>query len=71
MSEQQSDQFQALSAPKGVPDYIPPASTAFIRVRDAFAHQARIAGYQHVELPVFEETALFARGVGELSLIHI
>lgn len=65
MSEQQSDQFQALSAPKGVPDYIPPASTAFIRVRDAFAHQARIAGYQHVELPVFEETALFARGVGE------
>ena len=69
MSEQQSDKasgkFQALSAPKGVPDYIPPASAAFIRVRDEFARQARVTGYQHVELPVFEDTALFARGVGE------
>ena len=69
MSEQQSDKasgkFQALSAPKGVPDYIPPASAAFIRVRDEFARQARLTGYQHVELPVFEDTALFARGVGE------
>lgn len=69
MSEQQSDKvsgkFQALSAPKGVPDYIPPASAAFIHVRDEFARQARVTGYQHVELPVFEDTALFARGVGE------
>ena len=65
MSENQNDQFQKLSAPKGVPDYAPPQSAAFIRVRDEFARQARIAGYQHIELPVFEDTALFARGVGE------
>nr|WP_290184226.1 histidine--tRNA ligase [Corynebacterium glaucum] len=62
MSEQK---FQALSAPKGVPDYVPPASATFIAVRDEFANQARIAGYQHIELPVFEDTTLFARGVGE------
>ncbi|AQQ15358.1 Histidine--tRNA ligase [Corynebacterium glaucum] len=62
MSEQK---FQALSAPKGVPDYVPPTSATFIAVRDEFANQARIAGYQHIELPVFEDTALFARGVGE------
>lgn len=54
-----------ISAPKGVPDYIPPVSAEFIAVRDAFARQARLAGYEHIELPVFEETALFARGVGE------
>lgn len=63
MTEQNS--FKALSAPKGVPDYVPPASATFIRVRDEFAHQARQAGYQHIELPVFEDTTLFARGVGE------
>ena len=63
MTEQKK--FQALSAPKGVPDYVPPASATFIRVRDEFARQARLAGYQHIELPVFEDTTLFARGVGE------
>ena len=65
MSENKNDQFQKLSAPKGVPDYVPPQSAAFIHVRDEFARQARIAGYQHIELPVFEDTTLFARGVGE------
>lgn len=65
MSENKSEKFQPLSAPKGVPDYVPPASATFIRVRDEFARQARLAGYQHIELPVFEDTTLFARGVGE------
>ncbi|MDO4760322.1 MAG: histidine--tRNA ligase [Corynebacterium sp.] len=54
-----------IAAPKGVPDYIPPQSAEFIHIRDMFAHQARLAGYEHIELPVFEETSLFARGVGE------
>lgn len=57
--------FQALSAPKGVPDYVPPVSATFLRVRDEFARQAHLAGYQHIELPIFEDTGLFARGVGE------
>ncbi|WKD57568.1 Histidine--tRNA ligase [Corynebacterium capitovis DSM 44611] len=66
MSENKtSEQFRALSAPKGVPDYVPPKSGEFIYVRDEFARQARLAGYQHIELPVFEDTALYARGVGE------
>ncbi|MDO5031761.1 histidine--tRNA ligase [Corynebacterium sp.] len=58
-------QFQALSAPKGVPDYVPPQSATFYKVRQAFVHQAHMAGFQHIELPIFEDTALFARGVGE------
>ncbi|UZJ26551.1 histidine--tRNA ligase [Rhodococcus antarcticus] len=53
------------AAPKGVPDYAPPASAAFLAVRDGLTRQARLAGYSHVELPIFEDTALFARGVGE------
>ncbi|MGV0341744.1 histidine--tRNA ligase [Corynebacterium mastitidis] len=63
MSEKKK--YQAHKAPKGVPDYVPPASAGFVRVRDTFVEQARTAGFEHIELPVFEETALFARGVGE------
>lgn len=52
-------------APRGVPDYIPPQSAQFVAVRDTLSRAARLAGYSHVELPIFEDTALFARGVGE------
>ncbi|KAA2261925.1 histidine--tRNA ligase [Solihabitans fulvus] len=53
------------SAPKGVPEYFPPSSADFVAVRDTLTEQARLAGYGYVELPIFEDTALFARGVGE------
>ena len=58
-------EFTALSAPKGVPDYLPPDSAQFVAVRDGLLAAARRAGYSDVELPIFEDTALFARGVGE------
>jgi histidyl-tRNA synthetase len=51
--------------PKGVPDYYPPDSRAFKAVRDALSRSAERAGYDYIELPVFEDTALFVRGVGE------
>ena len=52
-------------APKGIPDYLPPASAQFVAVRDGLLEAARRAGYGYVELPIFEDTGLFARGVGE------
>ncbi|BBY61408.1 histidine--tRNA ligase [Mycolicibacterium sarraceniae] len=52
-------------APKGVPDYLPPESAEFVAIRDGLLRTARLAGYGDVELPIFEDTALFARGVGE------
>ncbi|GAA5054114.1 histidine--tRNA ligase [Nocardia callitridis] len=55
----------SFSAPKGIPDYVPPGSAEFVAVRDGLVNAARLAGYGHIELPVFEDTALFARGVGE------
>ena len=61
----QKEKFKALSAPKGVQEYVPPASSKFLYVRDEFVRQAHVAGFQHIELPVFEDTTLFARGVGE------
>ncbi|MFT3899997.1 MAG: histidine--tRNA ligase [Gordonia sp. (in: high G+C Gram-positive bacteria)] len=52
-------------APRGIPDYYPPKSADFVRVRNTLTESAVRAGYGHIELPVFEDTALFARGVGE------
>ncbi|RJO68375.1 histidine--tRNA ligase [Nocardia panacis] len=55
----------SFTAPKGIPDYVPPASAEFAAVRAGLIHAAHVAGYGLMELPVFEDTALFARGVGE------
>lgn len=52
-------------APKGTFDLLPPDSAAFLAVREAMARTVRLAGYRYVETPVFEDTALFKRGVGE------
>ena len=55
----------SFKAPKGVPDYFPPDSAEFVAVRNGLLAAARRAGYGDIELPIFEDTALFARGVGE------
>ena len=52
-------------APKGVSEYLPPRSAIFEFVREQLCAPAKSAGYQYMELPAFEDTALFARGVGE------
>ena len=54
-----------ISAPKGVSEYTPPRSSSFEFVRDSLIAPASKAGYQLIELPVFEDTDLFKRGVGE------
>lgn len=54
-----------IRAPKGVPDYVPPQSEIFRAVQEALSRPARHAGYGYIELPVYEDTALFVRGVGE------
>jgi histidyl-tRNA synthetase len=56
---------QKIQAPKGVSEYVPPRSAAFEFVRESLIDPARKAGYQLIELPVFEDTELFTRGVGE------
>ena len=48
-----SQKKTAIKAPKGVPDYVPPTSAAFVAARDAITSAARNAGYGHIELPIF------------------
>jgi histidyl-tRNA synthetase len=57
--------FEKIAAPKGVREYLPPESQAFEWVREQLISPAKSAGYQLMELPVFEDTSLFNRGVGE------
>lgn len=57
--------FEKIAAPKGVREYLPPESRSFEWVREQLITPAKKAGYQLMELPVFEDTSLFNRGVGE------
>ena len=57
--------MSTFQAPKGVAEYVPPQSAAWLTVRDGLTAPARLAGYGYLELPIFEDTALFSRGVGE------
>ena len=56
---------QQLQAPKGVSEYFPDRSNTFEYVRESLISSAKRSGYQLIELPVFEDTELFKRGVGE------
>ena len=55
---------QKFHAPKGVAEYVPPDSAGFLAVKSALSRSAELAGYSYVELPIFEDTNLYVRGVG-------
>lgn len=55
----------SFQAPKGVAEYLPPDSADFLAVREGLSAPAIRSGYLYAEVPVFEDTALFTRGVGE------
>jgi histidyl-tRNA synthetase len=57
-----SDRFEG---PKGTFDYLPPLGGIRAEVELTMLEQARLAGYQRMETPIFEDTGLFARGVGQ------
>src|SRR5688572_25581035 len=52
-------------APRGTFDVLPADSVGRARVYGAAAAAFERAGYGRIETPVFEETELFARGVGQ------
>jgi histidyl-tRNA synthetase len=54
-----------IKAVKGTRDILPPASSVWNRVDAAAREVFRTYNYQEIRTPILEETALFARGVGE------
>src|SRR5919198_3343038 len=57
-----SDRFQA---PRGTADVLPADATARARIERVARSLLERAGYGRIETPIFEDTTLFARGVGE------
>jgi len=61
----------AIQAPRGTFDILPADSVARARVYSAAATLFELAGYGRIETPAFEDTQLFARGVGEgTDIVH-
>lgn len=56
---------EIIKAPKGVPDYAQNDGVEFLAIRDILSQPIQNAGYQYIELPVYEDTNLYIRGVGE------
>jgi histidyl-tRNA synthetase len=54
-----------IRAVKGTRDILPPDSALWAEVEDIARRTFRVFHFQEIRTPIFEETALFARGVGE------
>ncbi|MCU0245626.1 MAG: histidine--tRNA ligase [Bryobacter sp.] len=54
-----------IKAIRGTRDILPPSSAVWNRVEKIAREVFRTFNYQEIRTPIFEETALFARGVGE------
>jgi histidyl-tRNA synthetase len=54
-----------IKAVKGTRDILPPSSAVWNQVETVAREVFRIYNYQEIRTPILEETALFARGVGE------
>ncbi len=52
-------------APRGTRDILPADSWKWEHVEEAFRETAERFGYKEIRFPVFEETELFARGIGD------
>lgn len=57
----------AYKAPRGTRDILPDESWRWQALESAFRETARRFGYREIRLPVFEETELFARGIGDAT----
>ncbi len=58
-------QQKTIRAVKGTRDILPPSSAVWNRVEVIAREVFRTYNYQEIRTPIFEETSLFARGVGE------
>ncbi len=52
-------------APKGTRDLLPPATALWARIEETARRVFALYGYGEIRTPVFEDTELFSRGVGE------
>jgi histidyl-tRNA synthetase len=51
--------------PPGTLDILPEEQPYWTRLRDHAKHLAELAGFERLDIPIFEATEVFARGIGE------
>ena len=56
---------EKFKAPRGTFDVLPEQQPVRLRIETAAREKLEAAGYGRIDTPAFEETDLFARGVGE------
>jgi histidyl-tRNA synthetase len=56
---------EKFKAPRGTFDVLPEQQEARRRIAEVARERLEAAGYRRIDVPVFEDTDLFARGVGE------
>ena len=54
-------------APRGTRDLLPPERRALLRLEGIAADLTRRYGYHPIETPLFEQTAVFERGIGDTT----
>ena len=57
----------SIRAIKGTRDILPPASAVWNEIEETSRRVFRTFNVHEIRTPIFEETALFSRGVGESS----
>jgi histidyl-tRNA synthetase len=53
------------NAPRGTQDILPEEQAYWRYIEEKAAYICQLYGYERIETPVFEDTRLFTRGVGE------
>jgi histidyl-tRNA synthetase len=59
--------IEKISAPRGMPDTLPAEMPLLRRIEETAHRLFRIYGYEEIRTPLFEETRLFVRGIGEAT----
>ncbi len=59
--------IEKISAPRGMPDTLPGDMPLLRRIEETAHRVFRIYGYEEIRTPMFEETRLFVRGIGEAT----
>src|ERR1700689_3827121 len=65
MTEVKEKEERMIKAVRGTRDLLPPETALWNFVEAAVRDVFRAYNFQEIRTPIFEETALFARGVGE------
>ena len=58
---------EKLSAVKGMNDILPPDSGSWEALEEKVRDLMRLFGYENIRTPIVEPTALFVRGLGEVT----